>query len=203
MDQLFNRHAVKLALVFIVLELTYVNSKSLYFLLGGGGLIDRIFSVIGAIACSMVTVIIMRKSSERWLKVAYPLFDVVLAFNSFSLISADTSSPYYKFSLIVFMSLFAGLTTYALGKINGVDPAADRASLSQAESTSSQPDLSSNLSDLVGNSIRHEATIVRKKLESNRTEHDIRVLSFVERLKQGDTISVSEYLQSKSLMTEG
>lgn len=189
--------AVSVALLFIVLELTYVNSKSLYFLLGGGGIVDRIFAVIGAIACSMVTVIIMRKSSEKWLKIAYPLFDVVLAFNSFNLIDSDMSSGYYRFSLIVFMSLFVGLTTYSLGKINKIDHEVDRLESTQIDS---HQDLYCNadLSDLVANAIRHEATIVRKKLESNRTAHDNRVLEFVERLKQGESISSEEYFLSKN-----
>ena len=199
-DRLFDKLAVKVALVFIVMELTYVNSKSLYFLLGGGGLVDRVFAVIGAIACSMVTVIIMLKSSEKWLKIAYPLFDVVLAFNSFNLIDSNCSSPYYKFALIVFMSLFVGLTTYSLGKINKVEHDFKRVDLSQTDSVENSQVEGSDLSELVCNAIRHEATIVRKKLESNRTDHDNRVLNFVERLKQGETISASEYFDSKNVV---
>ncbi|MEY1640514.1 hypothetical protein [Tenuifilum osseticum] len=118
-DKLLQRYGVGWALALLVLELTYINSKSLHYLVQGLAVIDMLFGVIGAVAFSMVTVLIMRLSRRGWLKVVFPLFDVALVLCGFNLRYADEllDNP-VRFWLTVFLALFTGLITYSLGQIN-------------------------------------------------------------------------------------
>lgn len=116
---MLKRYGVGWALALLVLELTYINSKSLHYLVQGLAVIDMLFGVIGAVAFSMVTVLIMRLSRRGWLKVVFPLFDVALVLCGFNLRYADEllDNP-VRFWLTVFLALFTGLITYSLGQIN-------------------------------------------------------------------------------------
>jgi predicted Zn-ribbon and HTH transcriptional regulator len=106
------------ALIFLVMELTYINAKSLLFLVAEDGLIDKIFAVIGALAFSMVTVLVMRTSSSMWMRIIFPLFDALLVFSGFNLKFADnlTANP-VAFGLTIFLASFTGLIMYGLGTI--------------------------------------------------------------------------------------
>lgn len=111
-----------IALLFMVLELSYINAKSLLYIVDSFGTIDRIFAVIGSMAFSMVTILVMRRSSSRWMKVIFPVFDSFLVFCGFNLKFADnlTGNP-IAFGLTIFMAVFTGLIMYSLGAINYQD----------------------------------------------------------------------------------
>lgn len=128
-DKLLNKLGVGFALLFMVCELSYINSKSLLFLGNEFGAIDKIFAVVGSMAFSMVTVLVMRKSRERWIKVVFPVFDALLVFCGFNLqfaaqITAGNDNP-VRLLLSVFMAVFTGLITYSLGLINYTDHVSD------------------------------------------------------------------------------
>lgn len=128
-DKLLSRLGVGFALLFMVCELSYINSKSLLFLGNEFGAIDKLFAVVGSMAFSMVTVLVMRKSRERWIKVVFPAFDALLVFCGFNLqfaaqIASGHDNP-VRLLLSVFMAVFTGLITYSLGLINYTDHVAD------------------------------------------------------------------------------
>jgi hypothetical protein len=127
-DTILKKYGVGLALSLMVLELAYINAKSLIYMSKGlVGLdpvfdlqgIDSTFGLIGSLAFSSVTVLIMRLSKREWLKVVFPLFDFFLVFLGFNIGYADhfMDNP-FRFWYSVFIAAFAALTTYALGQIN-------------------------------------------------------------------------------------
>jgi len=124
------------ALIFLVFELTYINAKSLLFLVAEDGLIDKIFAVIGALAFSMVTILVMRTSSSVWMRIIFPLFDALLVFSGFNLKFADnlTANP-IAFGLTIFLAIFTGLIMYGLGTIGSKSDAG----LQQADTNPQQP----------------------------------------------------------------
>lgn len=126
-DRMLKRYGVGWALALLVLELTYINAKSLHYLVQGLNLVDMLFGVVGAIAYSMVTVLVMRLSSRTWLKLVFPLFDVALVLLGFNLRFADDllGNP-VRFWLTVFIALFTGLITYSLGQINAEQHTEDK-----------------------------------------------------------------------------
>lgn len=107
------------ALIFLVLELTYLNSKSLIFLTEDHDIIGKVFSVIGATMFAMITVLVMRTSGIKWAKYVFPLFDALLFFCALNLHFSDNllANP-IRFSLTIFFALFTGMITYSLGIIN-------------------------------------------------------------------------------------
>lgn len=121
-DRALNRMGIGLSLFFMVSELTYVNAKSLLYLVQEYATVDRFFAVTGSLAFSLVTVVVMRKSAEKWVKIVFPLFDVALVFCGFNLKFAEAiiegSDNPVRFWLTVFMALFTGFITYSLGIIN-------------------------------------------------------------------------------------
>jgi uncharacterized membrane protein SirB2 len=123
-DKLLNRIGIGFALFFMVCELSYINAKSLLYLTAGSEPIDEIFSVIGSLAFSMVTVVVMRQSTQKWIKTAFPIFDALLVFCGFNLTHYSAilngTDNEVRFWLTVFMAVFTGLITYSLGIINYV-----------------------------------------------------------------------------------
>lgn len=131
-DRFLSRYGVGFALLFMVAELAYINTKSLQFMVRNEAVstIDLAFGVVGALAFSTVTVLIMRLGKRRWLKNAFPVFDTLLMLLGFNLMYADRlmDNP-VRFGLSVFLSLFTGLITYSLGQINAdqhAESASDR-----------------------------------------------------------------------------
>ena len=120
-DRFLSKYGVGFALLFMVAELSYINTKSLQFMVRNEAVssIDLAFGIVGALAFSTVTVLIMRLGKRRWLKNAFPVFDTLLMFLGFNLMYADRllDNP-VRFGLSVFLSLFTGLITYSLGQIN-------------------------------------------------------------------------------------
>jgi hypothetical protein len=129
-DKVISKLGVGFALLFVFGELTYVNTKSLLYLTGEAGLVDQLFSVVGAMAFSSVTILVMRKSKKQWVKIVFPVFDAVLMFCGFNLLFAHeiangTDNP-IRFCLSIFMAVFTGLITYSLGLINHTDHVVDK-----------------------------------------------------------------------------
>lgn len=118
-DRILSRTGVGFALLFMILELTYINAKSLNYMVQGLSQSDGVFSIIGAIAFSMVTILIMRLSNRTWLKIMFPFLDTALVLCGFNLPYADDlfGNP-VRFALSVFFAVFTGLITYSLGQIN-------------------------------------------------------------------------------------
>ncbi len=117
----FTRLGIPLALVLMVAKLSYVNYKSLIFLYNSDKLVDQVFSVIGAVAFSIVTVLVMQNKVVVWPKKVFPLFDALLVFLAFNLEISDqiinrTYDPIRLAETIV-ISVFAGAITYCLGLI--------------------------------------------------------------------------------------
>lgn len=204
-DHLFDRLAVKIALVFVVLELTYVNSKSLLFLVHSYRMVDCFFSIVGAAAFSLVTVIVMQKSESKRLKIAFPLFDIALMFCGLNIEYADAiitgnDNP-FRFALTIIISLFTGLITYSLGfinrnelnrSVNVVDSVlqSEKSNGCTADTISHDP----AVTDLLHDAIRYKAWRARKKNESIRTDLDTVVCLLSDRIKQGETITINDYL---------
>ena len=153
-DRIISKLGVGFSLLFVFCELTYVNTKSLLYLTGDAGMIDALFSVVGAMAFSSVTILVMRKSKKQWIKIVFPVFDSILMFCGLNLLFAHeitngTDNP-IRFYLSVFMAVFTGLITYSLGLINHADHAADKTEMQQhtEEAERFKAETSSMLDDL-------------------------------------------------------
>lgn len=105
-------------LLLIIAELSYINAKSLLFIVSANGRIDTVFAIIGSVGFSAVTVLVMRNPILRWPKKVFPLFDTALVFFGLNVGHANNllADP-VRFGLTVFMAAFAGLITYSLGTI--------------------------------------------------------------------------------------
>lgn len=160
-DRMLQRYGVGIALALLVLELTYINAKSLHFLVQGMAITDVVFGVVGAIAYSMVTVLVMRLSRRQWLKVVFPLFDIALVLLGFNLRFADDllGNP-VRFWLTVFVALFTGLITYSLGQINAEQHA--------DESRTRDLQRIQELSDRLAQRERYNTEITQRHAESSR-----------------------------------
>lgn len=134
-DKVISKLGVGFALLFVFGELTYVNTKSLLYLTGHAGMVDALFSIVGAMAFSSVTILVMRKARKQWIKIVFPVFDSILMFCGLNLLFAHeiangTDNP-IRFYLSIFMAVFTGLITYSLGLINHADHAADKTEMQQ------------------------------------------------------------------------
>jgi hypothetical protein len=118
-DRFLSKTGVGIALLLMVAELSYVNTLSLEYMFNTQNVSATIFGIIGAIAFSSVTVLIMRLGKQSWAKVAFPLFDMLLTFCGLNLEHADHlfANP-IRFAMSIILSVFAGLNTYSLGLIN-------------------------------------------------------------------------------------
>ncbi len=118
-DRLLAEGGVGLALFFIMLELIYINSKSLYEIDTAKSILSLIFAIVGSIAFSITTIVVLRKPNHKWLKRIVPLFDVILVFLGLNLSTWDTMLEYpLHLTLSIFFALFTGLITFSLGQIN-------------------------------------------------------------------------------------
>ena len=189
-DRIISKLGVGFSLLFVFCELTYVNTKSLLYLTGDAGVIDALFSVVGAMAFSSVTILVMRKSRKQWIKIVFPVFDSILMFCGFNLLFANeitsgTDNP-IRFYLSVFMAVFTGLITYSLGLINYTDHVSDandskryaeEVERIKAESKCTIDDLERNvscLSEAVGESESKvtELTMLLEREKKNRQRYE-------------------------------
>ncbi|MBR8534409.1 hypothetical protein KDU71_02470 [Carboxylicivirga sediminis] len=113
MNKKLQTFLTNLALLGMIAELSYINSKSLLHLANNQGSIHQAFAIVGAIAFSIVTIIIMQQSHLKWQKVAFPVFDAALVFLGFNL----DIHPDMRIFMTIFMALFAGIIMYSLGLI--------------------------------------------------------------------------------------
>nr|WP_321405855.1 hypothetical protein [uncultured Carboxylicivirga sp.] len=113
MNKKLQTFLTNLALLGMIAELSYINSKSLLHLANNQGSIHQAFAIIGAIAFSIVTIIIMQQPQLKWQKVAFPVFDAALVFLGFNL----DIHPNMRIYMTIFMAIFAGLIMYSLGLI--------------------------------------------------------------------------------------
>jgi len=113
MNKKLQSFLTNLALLGMIAELSYINSKSLLHLANNQGSIHQAFAIVGAITFSIVTIIIMQQNHLKWQKIAFPLFDAALVFLGFNL----DIHPNMRIYLTVFMAIFAGLIMYSLGLI--------------------------------------------------------------------------------------
>lgn len=194
-DNILKKYGVGLALALLVLELTYINTKSLQYLVQGLALIDTVFGVIGAIAFSMVTVLIMRLSKRNWLKVVFPLFDIALVLCGFNLRYYDDllGNP-VRFGLTVFLALFTGLITYSLGQLNA----------EQHEQKASERD-QKRIDELIANYHRlelkyNDAERIKNELLAKQNE-STRVIERLT-LKQNESARIIDDLKSKQNESE-
>lgn len=209
-DRALNRVGIGLALFFMVSELSYVNAKSLLYLVQGYSPIDRFFAVTGSLAFSMVTVVVMRKSTERWIKIVFPLFDVALVFCGFNLKFADqilngTDNP-VRFWLTIFMALFTGLITYSLGIINynehsqpgEIDTTGirDEANRIKVESTSNQNESNRIIEELKSKQLESNRIIEELTAKQNDT---MEKLSDTKRILAETRANASKFLRSHIL----
>ncbi len=164
-DRILSRAGVGFALFLVIMELTYINAKSLYFMAQGMMLVDSVFAVIGSLAFSMVTILVMRMSKRRWLKVAFPLFDAALVLCGFNLMFADGlfANP-IRFALSVFLAIFTGLITYSLGQINAEQHDGSKVD----DSKRIIDDLNRIIDDLTTK--QNESNLIIDELKMNQTE---------------------------------
>ncbi len=101
------------SLFFILLILIIVNAHSLHFLFGDG-VLNWIFSVIGAIGFSVATTAVIRKPVSSWMKWVFPLFDTILVYLGFNILEG---AP-VRFIMIIVFALFTGAILISLGTIN-------------------------------------------------------------------------------------
>lgn len=169
MNKQFAKVWVGFTLVFIVLELTYINAKSLNYLSGGLSNIDGVFAIIGSIAFSMVTVLIMMLSKRQWLKIAFPIFDMALVFCGFNLQFADDimANP-VRFYLSIFLGVFTGIITYSLGQINAEQYSNDESKANQIESNRIIEEQKRVIDELKANQI--ESNRIIDELRSNEID---------------------------------
>ena len=102
------------SMFFVLLLLIIVNAHSLHFLFGDG-VINWIFSVLGAIGFSIATTAVIRKPVSAWMKYLFPVFDTLLVFLGFNLL--NEAIPVH-FIMTVLFSLFTGAILISLGTIN-------------------------------------------------------------------------------------
>lgn len=113
MNNKLNKILLNIAVVFMIAELSYINSKSLLHLASNHGNIHQVFAIVGAIAFSIVTIRVMQEPGIRWQKIVFPLFDAALVFLGFNL----ELHPSMRIYLTIFMSVFTGIIMYSLGLI--------------------------------------------------------------------------------------
>ncbi|HLO59226.1 MAG TPA: hypothetical protein VK179_10820 [Bacteroidales bacterium] len=108
-----------MAVFFMVLELTYLNSRSLIYLIEDDDWAGKVFSIIGAICFSMFTVLAMRSSNKKWIAIVFPIFDIFWVLNGLNLRVYDVmlNNP-IAFALRIQFGLYTGLVTYVLGTID-------------------------------------------------------------------------------------
>ncbi len=98
--------------------MSYINAKSLIYLNNATEALDQAFAVIGSIAFSVVTILVMMNSVVKWPKYLFPVFDTGLMFLGLNLTHYDTllDNP-IRLALTFFMASFTGIITFSLGLI--------------------------------------------------------------------------------------
>jgi len=210
--------AITITLVLLVMELSYINSKSLLYLVAESGIVDRIFAIIGALAFSLVTVLVMRTTDNRWMRIIFPVFDAMLVFGGFNVRFANNllDNP-VAFALTVFYALFVFVIMHGLGKISynmsGNVKNASAKRLNEAkriidEMKKELNDYKCTNEDLkrINDEMRHmaerflqshilyEAWISKKKTEQNRNGYDSIINRLAGHIRDGNTVTIDDYI---------
>lgn len=187
-DETIRVGGIGLALFFMLLELVYINAKSLYYLDGGEGTFSLVFAVIGSLAYSSTTIAVMRRPGHRRMKIALPVFDTLLVFCGYNLnlledMATGDVNP-MKVALSIFIAVFTGVITYGLGMLNfeersseGEEGNAERIigdlTRELSESTAAIADLTAKLNE----SIALESESKRIAVESKRSAAEMEALA--------------------------
>lgn len=210
-DETVRVGGIGLALFFTLLELVYINAKSLYFLDGSDGFLSITFAIIGSLAYSSTTIAVMRRPGHRYMKIILPLFDTVLVFcgyniNLFSDVSEVYTNPMHIL-LSIFIAAFTGVITYGLGMLNFEE----RTTASEQSKTYPLPTVESNRNNEATIMLLNEAIFVaeeilpghakfeswnsKKKDASNRTEYETAMNEIANKIKQGEKPKLIDYLK--------
>jgi hypothetical protein len=187
MVDLLKKLEVRFTLFLMVCELSYVNAQSLLYIVDNFGIIHKVFAVIGAIAFSRVTIVIMRRSNKKWLKIAFPVFDACLVFCGLNVRFYDKmfNNP-ICLGLTVFMAIFTGLIMYSLGTIDSDSSKTDPA----------QNETQLKLLQTDNNSLQTELAKIKSQFNSLQTDID-KYKSEIEKYKTDISLFKPHYLKSE------
>ena len=111
------RAASDIVILLLIIELTYINAKSLLYLVSEFHLIDKIFAIFGAIAYSSATVLILRTDGRGWKRIVFPTMDSLLVFSGFNVrFVGHLMDNWIALALSVFFAVFTALILYRLGQ---------------------------------------------------------------------------------------
>lgn len=170
-DKVINNIGVSVTLLFMVIELAWINSRSLLYLTNSTNVFDQTFCVIGSIAYSLVTVTVMRKSASLAMRIIFPLFDIVFVFLGFNIYHTTLiSTDPVRFYLSVVVALFTGLIIFSLGMINLKDH------VLEAKKTIEDNKELQEILKYKAVFLAAEKSRILKKKPKNRTPDDLRTL---------------------------
>lgn len=111
------RTASDIVIILLVIELTYINSKSLLYLVAEFHLIDKMFAILGAVAYSSATVLILRTDGRGWKRIVFPTMDSLLVFSGFNVrFVGHLMDNWLALSLSIFFAVFTALILFSLGQ---------------------------------------------------------------------------------------
>ncbi len=190
-DETIRVGGIGLALFFMLQYLVFVNTKSLYYLNGGEGTVSLYFSIIGSLAYSTTTIVVMRRPGHKAFKVILPVFDSMLVFCGYNMhlfdAGSDLSSNPMRLLLSVFISLFTGIITFGLGMLNFEERSA------LAEEGESER-ITSELQAQVAESNRIRVDLQSKLSESTRINAELNRIAEETRKELRETVAIAEKL---------
>lgn len=118
-ERVTNRIGISITLFLVIAYLAWTNYKSLVFLTNSVQLEELLFCGVGALAFSMVTVMVMRNTRAKIALFTFPLFDVAFVFFGSNIHHAQLlADEPVRFWLSVVVALFTGVTIFSLSMIN-------------------------------------------------------------------------------------
>ncbi len=190
-DEMIRVGGIGLSLFFMLQYLVFVNTKSLYYLNGGEGIMSLYFSIIGAMAYSTTTIVVMRRPGHKVFKVMLPLFDMVLVFCGYNMQlfndAVEVDSNPMRVTLSVFIALFTGIITFGLGMLNFEE----RSAIAEGSDTDR---IATDLLAKQDESTRINAELQTRLDESNRINAELNRNAEETSKKLNDTIALAEFL---------
>lgn len=187
-DRVTNRIGISITLFLVIAYLAWTNYKSLIFLTNSSQLEELLFCGVGALAFSMVTVMVMRNTRAKIALFTFPLFDVAFVFFGSNIHHAQMlADEPVRFWLSVVVALFTGVTIFSLSLIKAGDHIPDigkkvsesdeRYNLLLGEYKSLQSDFTTKQSELVKirgdcEVMQNENTNLKTKFKSLETNFD-------------------------------
>lgn len=189
-DKLLKERGIAVSLLFILIELIYTNSKSLYYLdstshFGNNGSAGWTFSVFGAIGISFVSTVVMRQPNRSIAKNLLPIFDAAFVFCAFNInlftdIDTGAINP-VRVILSLFLAVFVGYSIYTMGELSFQQHESNVANNkgNYDELQRNYSDLQRNYTDLQRNYevchpayLKQERARILKKAKHNLTEKE-------------------------------